>query len=306
MWCEEREMSSKKVDEAPGNGIVLKNKYTTKESASNEQASLARNQQWHSYDQDREACMRAVVDMMWVEKELDEMAQGELKPHNKDLSEEDSISDMIDDFEISLEIDQHKLAQLQQQLDTAREDLARANERCQEKESEVSELKQQLECHQLCYKENEQLTEELRELQNKLEEERQQKDKLKMKSSILWRVMVERYQADQEKIKHLEKQINISSQDLEDEVQGASYLRKQMHRLCKIMQRTVDKKTVKKLSDTEGYEAIEETDNMMPCSSSAPKGSIVDESVLSCPRCCLPYPASQYGDLLSHMEVCLD
>ncbi|XP_054654279.1 centrosomal protein of 55 kDa-like isoform X2 [Dunckerocampus dactyliophorus] len=250
--------------------------------------------------------MRAVVDMMWVEKKLDEIAQAERKQHNKDLSEEDTISDMIDDFEVSLEIDQHKLAQLQQQLDTAREDLARANERCEEKEREVSELKQQLERHHLCREESKQLMDDVRELHSKVEEERRQKDKLEMKSSVLWRFMVDRYHEDQEKIQNLEQQIRISSQDLDDEVQDSSYLKKQMHRLCNIMQRTLDKKATERRQQKGGYEADEETNDMMPYPSSTPKSSVADESFLSCPLCCLPYPVSQHGELLSHMEVCLD
>ncbi|XP_061796179.1 centrosomal protein of 55 kDa-like [Nerophis lumbriciformis] len=308
-------MSSCKMYSTPGRRILLKNKFTIlcdpKGNASHEQASssdaaelqkkldeaLAKNHHWHVYDQQREAYVRAVVNKMtWLKKKLDETTQAQSKQHNKDLSEgnRDSLSDFIDYFESSLAKDQVKLAILEQQLDEAHEDFAQANDRCVEKECEVNDLKQKLEGYHHRCEENEQY---INELQSKMDEDR-------LQFSIFRRCMVDRYHADQEKIENLQRQVRISSQELEDEVQESSYLKKQMNRFRNVMRRTLTKKSTKRKQHKAVYEG-DEDDVVTPCLSATSESSIADGSFLSCPLCWIQYPVSQYEELLNHVDVCL-
>ncbi|XP_061914052.1 centrosomal protein of 55 kDa-like [Entelurus aequoreus] len=299
----------------PGRRILLKTKLTIlrdpKGHASNEQASssdaaelqkkldeaLAKNHHWHVYDQQREAFVRATANKTtWLRKKLDETTQAQSKQHNKDLSEgnRDSLSDFIGYCESSLVKDQVKLAILQQQLNEAHEDFALANDRCVEKECEVNDLKQKLEGYHHCCAEN-QL--HIKELQSKMDEDR-------LQISIFRRCVVDRYYADQEKIENLQRQVYISSQDFEDEVQESSYLKKQMNRFRNVMRRTLTKKSRKRKQSKAVYEG-DEDDVVTPCLSATSESSIADGSFLSCPFCWIQYPVSQYEELLNHVEVCL-
>ncbi|XP_061646761.1 centrosomal protein of 55 kDa-like isoform X4 [Phyllopteryx taeniolatus] len=336
---------------------------TAKDDASDEQFSsdvavlqkslknaLAKNHQWLAYDQQREAYVRTVVDrMLWLDKQLDQAVRAQLSQHNKEHSEaEERVSQMKEHFESLVVIGRDNLVILKQQLDVTLHDLANAKIRYEEKEIEANDLMQQL---QRCAVEKEQMMDEMKALQWKLDEETRrtanlekqcsdkstqrtegrkefrkggivgtketrekslfQRKKDERKSSLFQSFMIKRNNASQDKIADLEGQVHSSSQDLEDEMENCSYLKRQLVRVVNMLRRSDDQLAFyeKRKQREEDYRKEEEEPiyvEMKPCWTSSPNDSSLDRSSLDCPRCQIRCPISQYRQMMDHLEVCLN
>lgn len=150
--------------------------------------------------------------------------------------------------------------------------------RCEEKESEVEELRRQLEAERLtgesesedpyCPEEEVRcLRDENKDLQSSLDAERRRSANLELQANLSQTFLVNRFHADQEKIADLERQGD--PQDCSSpEVAHASSSPPR------------DKRT------------------------SSRRNSLLNESLLCCPVCRAEYPFCHYRELLSHLENC--
>ncbi|XP_051816061.1 centrosomal protein of 55 kDa-like [Acanthochromis polyacanthus] len=265
--------------------------------------ALEKNKKWLEYDQQREACLRAILArVVWLEMQLNEANQALSQQHNEEHSDGEPQGYYI--FVMLFSYMTFKLMC-----------------RCEEKEKEVEVLKQQLQTERMSREkaqqddycsedEEQQLKDKTKDFQGKLNEERRRSANFELQANLFQSCMLNRYHADQENIAELKRQIKISSQDLEDERQNCSYLKKQMIRLLKTVKKT--KGCVKKQSqrDQQDHNSCQV---MQPPSqlsrdflASSPVSSSLNESFLECPSCHAEYPASHYQELISHLEICLD
>ncbi|XP_039994732.1 centrosomal protein of 55 kDa-like isoform X2 [Xiphias gladius] len=285
--------------------------------------ALEKNKQWLEYDQQREAYVRAIMArMLWLEKQLNEANQARSQQHNEDHSDEKGrIRQMQEHYERLLQKAKDKLKVLKEQVDITQQNLIITQNWYKGREMEVEELKQQLQTEQISRKsatedhhcsedEEQQLRDEIKELQCRLDEEKRRSASFELQANLAQKFMLNRHYADQEKIADLERQIKISSQDLADEMQDCSYLKKQMVRVLKMLQKTKDHLTKQSKRDQQDCNSSEAThppsqlsrDSLM----SSTHSSLLNESFLECPSCQAEYPASQYRELMNHLEICLD
>nr|XP_046257078.1 centrosomal protein of 55 kDa isoform X2 [Scatophagus argus] len=259
--------------------------------------ALEKNKQWLEYDQQREAYVRAILArMLWLEKQLNEANQALSQQHNEDHSDEnEQISQMQEHYESLLQKSKDELEVLREQVDMTHQNLIKTQKLCEERQSEVEELKQLLQTEEMSRKsaaddhcathEEQHLRDEPKDLQHRLDEE-------KCRST------------------NFELQIKISSQDLEDERQDCSYLKKQMVRVLKALRKnkhSVTAQSKRVQLDSHSCEAAHPPSSPSRDSlTSSLNGSLLNESFLECPSCQTAYPASQYRELMNHLEICLD
>ncbi|XP_071370162.1 centrosomal protein of 55 kDa-like [Centroberyx affinis] len=289
--------------------------------------ALEKNRQWLAYDQKREAYVRAILDRMsWLEQQLNEANQALSQQHNEDHSDErEKIIQMQEHYDNMLFQAKKQLEVLREQADTARHDQSDMQWRCEEMEREVDELKQQLQTERLSRRTSAQeekdfsgnrerrLRAEAKDLEGRLDEEKRRSAELLLQVNLLQKSMLN-HDEDQKKITILEQQIQVLSQDLEDERRDCLYLQKQLYKVLKELRRS--KGNMAKLSkrdqqDPSSYEAS--SDNRHPPTkpprvsvTSPPRISLLDESLQECPGCRAQYPTSQYRELLAHLDHCLD
>ncbi|XP_035981796.1 centrosomal protein of 55 kDa-like [Fundulus heteroclitus] len=281
--------------------------------------ALEKNQQWLEYDQQREAYVRAILDkMLWLEKQLNEANQAHSQQHNEEHSDEEAQKNNRERFESFLK----EVDLLHKQVEVVHRKLISAEERFREREKELEALTHQLksdtaskgspqeECSNPEEEEEQQLKEETEELQAQLKEEKRRSTSFELQASLYQRYMLNHHHADQEKIADLERQLRISSQDLEDAKRDSSYLKKQLLRILKRLPKTKGKNPKQSKRDQRDVGVCEEAspDPWIPRGSlaSLSHSSALDESFLECPTCQAEYPASQYRELLTHLEMCLE
>ncbi|XP_042358526.1 centrosomal protein of 55 kDa-like [Plectropomus leopardus] len=284
--------------------------------------ALEKNKQWLEYDQQREAYVRATLArMLWLETQLNEANQALSQKHNEDHSDEkERIRQMQEHYERLLQKAKEQLDVLREELDMSHQNLIINQNWCKERESEVKELRQRLQTvitnskciptgHHCSDDEDPWLTAQSEDLQCKLDEEKRKSANFELQSSLFQKFLLNRHRADQEKIADLERQIKISSQDLEDEKQNCLYLKKQMLRLLKT-QKPKDRVTKQPKREQQDQSSEEEAHPPSLCSRgslmSSTHSSLLNESFLECPSCQAQFPASNYRDLMIHLEICLN
>ncbi|KAM4599792.1 centrosomal protein of 55 kDa-like [Fundulus diaphanus] len=307
--------------------------------------ALEKNKQWLEYDQQREAYVRAILDkMLWLEKQLNEANQAHSKQHNEEHSDEEPQKKNRERFESLLKEVDVWLDLLRKQVEVAHRELISAEERymsCKitthfqsclelhknviirfrEREKELEALTHQLKSEtaskgspqEECSnpeEEEQQLKEETEELQARLKEEKRRSTSFELQASLYQRYMLNHHHADQEKIADLERQLRISSQDLADAKRDSSYLKKQLLRILKKLPKSKGNSPKQSKRDQRDDSVCEEASPApwIPRGSlaSLSHSSALDESFLECPTCQAEYPASQYRELLTHLEMCLE
>ncbi|XP_035519291.1 centrosomal protein of 55 kDa-like isoform X2 [Morone saxatilis] len=284
--------------------------------------ALEKNKQWLEYDQQREAYVRAILArMLWLETQLNEANQARSQQHNEDHSDvKEQISQMQEHYEGFLQKAKDELEVLREHVDMTQQNLIIAQNRWEDKESEVEELKLQLQAERMsrksaqeerCSEDDEQRHRyETEELLHKLDEEKRRSANVELQANICQKFMLNNHHADQEKIADLERQIKISSQDLEDERQDCSYLKEQMVRVLKMLQKTKRHVIKKSKRDQQSHSSFEMAHPpSLPSGQiriSSPHSSLLNESFLECPSCQAEYPVSHYRELLNHLEICVD
>ncbi|XP_013131015.1 centrosomal protein of 55 kDa isoform X3 [Oreochromis niloticus] len=259
--------------------------------------ALEKNKQWLEYDQQREAYVRAILArMLWLEKQLNEANQARSQQHNEDHSDEkEKISQMQEHYERLLQKAKDELEVLRERVEVTHQNLMITQNWCKEREREVEELEQQLQA--------ERLSRSTQEVQNCPEdEEQQQRDESKVLQGVL--------DDEKRRSENAELQIQISSQDLEDERQNCSYLKKQMVKVLKALQKGKGD-VAKRLKREEPDQSSGETNPPLsqfsrPSLTSSPHSNLMNESFLECPVCQAEYPVSHHRELMNHLEICLN
>ncbi|XP_039857555.1 centrosomal protein of 55 kDa-like isoform X3 [Simochromis diagramma] len=259
--------------------------------------ALEKNKQWLEYDQQREAYVRAILArMLWLEKQLNEANQARSQQHNEDHSDEkEKISQMQEHYERLLQKAKDELEVLRERVEVTHQNLMITQNWCKEREREVEELKQQLQA--------ERLSRSTQEVQNCPEdEEQQQRDVREVLQGVL--------DDERRRSGNSELQIQISSQDLEDERQNCSYLKKQMVKVLKALQKGKGH-VAKQLKREEPDQSSGETNPPLsqfsrPSLTSSPHSNLMNESFLECPVCQAEYPVSHHRELMNHLEICLN
>ncbi|XP_041645579.1 centrosomal protein of 55 kDa-like [Cheilinus undulatus] len=282
--------------------------------------ALEKNKQWLEYDQQREAYVRGILArMLWLEKQLNEANQACSQQDNETHSDVDTqIIQMQGYYERLLQKAKDNLEELRDELDETQQNLLRTQCMCNEREKEVEELKQQLqtekakqevatEDHIYSGSEEEHLSDEIGDLQRMLNKERRKSAHLEHQAAFREAYFKSLYHEDQRKIAELERQIEISSQDLEDERQNCLYLKKQTDGLVKMLQNIRHRQA--KVSHV-GIKGREQRDSSSDEAASPPtrdgpsSSYLQDESCLECPVCQTLYPACDYKELIHHLEDC--
>ncbi|KAK5854058.1 hypothetical protein PBY51_015160 [Eleginops maclovinus] len=245
--------------------------------------ALEKNKQWLAYDQQREACVREIkARMLWLEKQLNEANQSRSQQHNEEHSEDNEqiLTQMQQHYERLLQKATEELDVLREQVNMMHQTLIKTRNQCEDRESEVEELKQQLQNeimsrkspqkHHQCSEDEEQwMTAETEDLQCRLNEEKRKLANFELQSILMQRAFLNRHHADQEKIKDMERQSD-----------------QQDHTSCEAAR----------------------PPSMCPRDSlrRSSYSSLLNESCLECPGCRAEYPSSQYRELMAHVETCLD
>ncbi|XP_035519289.1 centrosomal protein of 55 kDa-like isoform X1 [Morone saxatilis] len=336
-YCREMEEVKNKLVSVSTRCQYLENKVAGKKDSTSDELSstdnvvelqnhlcdaLEKNKQWLEYDQQREAYVRAILArMLWLETQLNEANQARSQQHNEDHSDvKEQISQMQEHYEGFLQKAKDELEVLREHVDMTQQNLIIAQNRWEDKESEVEELKLQLQAERMsrksaqeerCSEDDEQRHRyETEELLHKLDEEKRRSANVELQANICQKFMLNNHHADQEKIADLERQIKISSQDLEDERQDCSYLKEQMVRVLKMLQKTKRHVIKKSKRDQQSHSSFEMAHPpSLPSGQiriSSPHSSLLNESFLECPSCQAEYPVSHYRELLNHLEICVD
>ncbi|XP_059215639.1 LOW QUALITY PROTEIN: centrosomal protein of 55 kDa [Centropristis striata] len=307
--------------------------------------ALEKNKQWLEYDQQREAYVRDILArMLWLEKQLNEANQARSQQHNEDhsdgepegqwavgthhwgnkgnrLSQQEKwkIIQMQEYYERLLQKAKKKAEVLTEQLDMALQNLTIIKNQCKEREIEVEELKQQLQAENTsrksaledrhCSQDEEQwMTAETEDLQCRLDDEKRRSTNFELQLALCQKSLLNQHHEDQEKIAELERQIKISSQDLEDEKQDSLYLKKQMFRVLKLLKTRKDHVMEQSKRDHQDGTSCEVAHPPSLCSRDSltctPHSSLLNESFLECPNCHAEYPASHYQELMIHLDIC--
>ncbi|XP_075874517.1 centrosomal protein of 55 kDa-like isoform X2 [Nelusetta ayraudi] len=275
------------------------------------------NSQWLEYDQPREAYVRAVLDgMLWLENQQKDTNAALSQQHNQEHSDEkEKLCQMQEHYERLLKKAKDELEKLRKQVDEYHQKLSFTQKCCEERANEAEELRLQLQsqmsglkkAEEACLlneEDEQQLKEETKDLQRKLDEEKRRSASCDLQVNLIQRFLLDYHHADQKKIEDLERQITIYSQDLEDERQNCSYLKEQIARLLKKRLKTKDLSTEQSKRKQQGTGSCEEAcPHSLTASSDS---SLMDESFLVCPSCQTEYPASHYRELMNHLKVCLD
>ncbi|XP_051271426.1 centrosomal protein of 55 kDa-like isoform X2 [Dicentrarchus labrax] len=284
--------------------------------------ALEKNKQWLEYDQQREAYVRAILArMLWLEKQLNEANQARSQQHNEDHShEKERISQMQEHYEGLLQKAKDELEVLRKDVVMTQQNLIISQNWCEDSERDVKELKLQLKAErrsrksspeESCSEDDEKIHRyETEELLHKLDEEKRRSANAELQANICQKFMFNKHHADQEKIADLERQIRISSQDLEDERQDCSYLKERMVRVLKMLRKTKRHVIKKSKGDQQSHSSFEMArPPSLPSRDiliSSPHSSLLNESFLECPSCQAEYPVSHYRELLNHLEICVD
>ncbi|XP_030297052.1 centrosomal protein of 55 kDa-like isoform X2 [Sparus aurata] len=214
--------------------------------------ALEKNKQWLEYDQQREAYVRAnLARILRLEKQLNEASQSRSqRQHNEDHSnEKERMNQLQQSFEQLLQKANSHLVVIREKNDMTNQNLLMTHQRFKEMEREVEELKQQLQAEEMSRK-------SAAEDQHHSEVEREQ-------------FMLDRHQADWEKIKELERQRDQKYRSSGEEARPPCMPPRDRHTPSS------------------------------PCSG-------LNESILECPSCQAEYPADSYRELINHLETCLN
>ncbi|XP_035519292.1 centrosomal protein of 55 kDa-like isoform X3 [Morone saxatilis] len=295
-YCREMEEVKNKLVSVSTRCQYLENKVAGKKDSTSDELSstdnvvelqnhlcdaLEKNKQWLEYDQQREAYVRAILArMLWLETQLNEANQARSQQHNEDHSDvKEQISQMQEHYEGFLQKAKDELEVLREHVDMTQQNLIIAQNRWEDKESEVEELKLQLQAERMsrksaqeerCSEDDEQRHRyETEELLHKLDEEKRRSANVELQANICQKFMLNNHHADQEKIADLERQRDQQSHSSFEMAHPPSLPSGQIR-------------------------------------ISSPHSSLLNESFLECPSCQAEYPVSHYRELLNHLEICVD
>ncbi|XP_058477953.1 centrosomal protein of 55 kDa isoform X2 [Solea solea] len=294
--------------------------------------ALEKNQQWLTYDQQREAYVQSLIGhTRELEQQLAQPKKQDPKPEaNSDGAEKEAQLkcqlDQISALQKDLESQKDQVARAKQELHMQREQTLNAQSELQSRNEQVARVQEELlslqrryedKCGELSscarkYGERKKELEDARmQLQAKQQGSRHKASAERRVSSEEVKVMdieLEKKRSDE-----LLLQIRLLAKDFENEKLDRQSTQHQLNKLLKEFRRTRDQ-TVKLNSY---FQRQLTADTPEPCTHtkfqrlslddpmSPPKATNLDESFLECPGCQVSYPASRHRELLRHIDFCL-
>ncbi|XP_066517363.1 centrosomal protein of 55 kDa-like [Hoplias malabaricus] len=274
--------------------------------------ALEKNQQWLAYDQQREAYVKAVLERIYqLEQQLNQ-ANEALQQKNKEASAEGKqtiekqqhLEELLRSTSTELEAERERVAQ-------GRRQLSQIQQQNEERHREAAEMRQQLQKERRQSSGRiERLCAELDAVSARLEEERLRSAELLKQVNLLQKSLLNQHE-EKNQMSVLERQIQMSAKDLEDEKRDNQHLQRQLHKILKELRKAKDK-----VARLESEKSQRETPSSCPKLEKASKESeqiftsptrahsLMDESFLECPNCRTQYPTSRHRELLVHIDQC--
>ncbi|XP_026877678.1 centrosomal protein of 55 kDa isoform X2 [Electrophorus electricus] len=294
--------------------------------------ALEKNQHWLVYDQQRETYVQGILARITeLEQQLNQAKQALHQPH-KDGSLEGPLSPTAqrnpDEF---LKVAQQELEEERVQGFRVRAELnelrAKYEERTREMIRTQEELKEERQnSRQALGEERKLATERAARLQSemevasaRLEEERKRVTEMMSQVNLLQKSLLNQHE-EQKKIAVLEKQIQLSTKDFENEKLDRQSLQHQLHKVLKELRKARDQITrlestkqqrETRFSEPSSYEKLDRGrltihDHILNPTSPMKGPGTLDESILECPNCRALYPTSQHRELLAHLDYCFN
>ncbi|KAM4636354.1 centrosomal protein of 55 kDa [Discoglossus pictus] len=287
--------------------------------------ALEKNQQWLTYDQQREAYVQGIMARIFeLEQQLGSANQA-LSKQAKDSSSEAQQEEMqkyYDKLLIAakkeLEGEKKTVAQLHSELSSLRG-------KYEDKKKEMEELSETL---QSKWEEKQQSRDERKRLQEKmqrlkmelelshqkLDEEKQRSAQLSNQVHIMQNSTLKQ-QDEHKRIVILEQQIQKCTSDFENEKVDRQNVQHQLYKVLKELRKAREQITrlepMGRHADiccidpsSNFHNAFDEKLSIRERHQSPKQTNLLDESFLECPKCKAVYPTSQHRELLSHLDYC--
>ncbi|XP_063291310.1 centrosomal protein of 55 kDa [Pelobates fuscus] len=287
--------------------------------------ALEKNQQWLSYDQQRETYVQGLMARIYELEQQVAAVNQTLQQQVKESSDakQDDKQKYYDKLLLTakkdLEEEQKLVAQLNAELATTRT-------KYEEKKKEVEELSVSV---QLVREDEKQLREderkrvkdkiqrlkiELELCRNKVVEEKNRSSELLNRVQAMQQSLLKN-QEDEERVISLEQQIQRCTSDFENEKIDRQKVQHQLHKVLKELRKAREQITrlepTKHLHDVcyidsskNFHTEFDEKLSMREQYPSPKHRSPLDESFLECPKCKAIYPTSEHRELLAHIDYC--
>ncbi|XP_012999313.2 centrosomal protein of 55 kDa isoform X1 [Cavia porcellus] len=285
--------------------------------------ALEKNQQWLVYDQQREAFVKGLLAKIF---ELEKKTETSVPSHpqqTKKAESEDSLQEekqkyykhLLANAKRDLEVERQTITQLSSELNELRKKYEEAQKEvqglnqllCSQRKAEV----QHLEDDRHKTERIERLKEENSLAREKLDEERRRSEELLSQVQLLYTSLVKQ-QEEQARVALLEQQMQSCTLDFENEKLDRQNMQHQLHVILKELRKARNQITqlesLKQLHEfpfTEPLDTFQgETANKMKVASPKSPPTVLNESLVGCPKCNVQYPATEHRDLLVHVEYC--
>ncbi|CAG12619.1 unnamed protein product, partial [Tetraodon nigroviridis] len=272
--------------------------------------ALEKNQQWLTYDQQREAYVQSLLTrLMELEqqqskkKDVADAAAG--SSSDKDTQVKSHYEQLLLRLQKDLESQKDQVSKAQQDLRIQREQSSDAQAELEAQKQQVARLQQQLSTQQRKYKDK---CGELEEARLLLQAER---------LSSRQELCEERKSS--ERAEKMRMELEATNLRLEEEEKRSAELLQEVNLLQRSLpKQTEEQRRIAALEQQKqanghfsepGYNCVEFERLAIrdPCEPTSPSkvSSILDESFLECPKCQASYPTSRHRELLAHIDFCL-
>ncbi|CAH2322355.1 Hypothetical predicted protein [Pelobates cultripes] len=288
--------------------------------------ALEKNQQWLSYDQQRETYVQGLMARIYeLEQQVaavNQTLQQQVKESSSDAKQDDKqkyYDKLLLTAKKDLEEEQKLVAQLNAELATTRT-------KYEEKKKEVGELSVSV---QLVREDEKQLREderrrvkdkiqrlkiELELCRNKVVEEKNRSSELLNQVQAMQQSLLKN-EEDEKRVISLEQQIQRCTSDFENEKIDRQKVQHQLHKVLKELRKA--REQITRLEPTKHLHEVcyidssknfhtefDEKLSMREQYPSPKHRSPLDESFLECPKCKAIYPTSEHRELLAHIDYC--
>ncbi|NXW84824.1 CEP55 protein, partial [Alopecoenas beccarii] len=282
--------------------------------------ALEKNQQWLLYDQQREAYVRGLLGRIFeLEQKSEIVSQQESKEFSSEghLQEEKQKYDqLLLNAKSDLEAERRTITQLRSELN----EFKKKYEETQREIMSLNALLQSQQGAEMKTLENEikgekvqRLKQENETIKGQLREEKKKSEDLLCQVQLLSKSLLKQ-QEEHSRIALLEQQIQICTIDFENEKLDRQNLQYQLNKVLKELRKAREQITrleplklqvSARMESQEDLQAVFE-EKLTTYDRSPPQkhSSLLDESLLECPKCQVQYPTSQHRKLVAHIDYC--
>ncbi|XP_072293323.1 centrosomal protein of 55 kDa-like [Eucyclogobius newberryi] len=229
--------------------------------------AIEKNKQLMDYDQQRETYVKSIITrMLWLERRLHEVSKVQVAERNEFLSDEKrKIKQVECYYEGLMQKSSEELDVLREQVCLLQRELTKAQTKCREKQFEVDQLQQHLQCD--------------KDAQNSVH----------ITSDEEENPAIEAEDQERHKSATLERQSGLRKYFL-------NHYHKAQRQMAKFKRR----------ADHPDRNRAHRSDlpPLPPKTCRSPYKSVMEDSFIECPVCHIVYPASQYKELIDHLDYC--